>query len=997
MFFRRHRTPFSLFFVLVFTFAFVLRFSWAQGTDDELRRLQKKDANVEQVSSGLERSVVQVTLRADDRNRRSEVVPPVTASKLSINNNAFVIYFSDDPWPAEAKIAFQHTAAVWSSFVGVLVPVEINAYWEPLDSGFLGQTYLPVYGYFSGAPRWDTWYPSALANQLGGYDIDPWYVDAVITVASDVNWYLGTDGNPSTEQYDLVTVAMSMIGNALAFADSFDVDTDSLGSWGLPGYFGVDPIIYDRFVINGMRQPLIGFPNPSSELADQLTSNDIFFSGSNAAAANGGVAPKLYAPNPWEPGLSIGHLDEDTYPPGNPNALMTPFLNSGEANHNPGPVALGVLQDLGWSTQPTYSITGYVRDGDGNPVPDVTISAGPSGSGTTDSCGAYTITGLNTGTYTIAPSKSGYTFSPTLRTVSVPPDATGQDFTGTPMPTDTTPPAAITDLTATTGCAPGTVVLSWTAPGDDGNVSTATDYVVRYAVTPIESQFGWLLATDVEGEPAPQPAGAPQSMTISGLVPGETYYFAIVARDEVENTGGLSNSPGAAASSIMPWTMMIYLDGDNDLDPYYVHVFNQLESAADNPCVNVVVAWDRLGNNDSAYYRVKHDANLNQLAAYSEGIDTWARGELNMNTPNALSDFVQWARANYPAQHYVLFISNHGTGLNGTARDWTSGDDLITIRELGIALDTVTSNGTNKIDVVFADSCLMAMIEVAYQIRNYANYYVASENLSWIPASATSCPYDNYISTIGISTSAQDLAIAIVTQYAAWLDADYSSYPYTISAVDLGQINNLTTAVNDLALGLKSQIATYASQLSAAREATQKFDSNNNFVIDSHDEYVDLYHLAEQIRGHISDSTIQNLAQAVMNGMIGYVVNESHDSGEYRGVNWNLDNSHGVSIFFPREDWRRSFYTGDRFDFAAGTDWLDWDTQQSALQPLSASDIVIEWGPMLVEHVKGMNPNALDNPNPPDLAAPLVPRQHVYLPLVLKGYNLSTARSSSGN
>ncbi|MEA3396853.1 MAG: carboxypeptidase regulatory-like domain-containing protein, partial [Chloroflexota bacterium] len=77
-----------------------------------------------------------------------------------------------------------------------------------------------------------------------------------------------------------------------------------------------------------------------------------------------------------------------------------------------------------------YSIFGYVRDSNGNPIPGVVISAGAGGSATTDASGAYTISGLTVGTYTLIPSKSGWTFTPTTRTVSVPPDAPEQDFTG---------------------------------------------------------------------------------------------------------------------------------------------------------------------------------------------------------------------------------------------------------------------------------------------------------------------------------------------------------------------------------------------------------------------------------------------------------------------------------------------------------------------------------------------------------------------------------------
>jgi Tol biopolymer transport system component len=76
-----------------------------------------------------------------------------------------------------------------------------------------------------------------------------------------------------------------------------------------------------------------------------------------------------------------------------------------------------------------YAISGHVSDAAGNPLADVTISAYSGGSATTDGSGTYTFTNLITGTYTLTPHKHIYTFTPTTRTVSVPPDATGQDFT----------------------------------------------------------------------------------------------------------------------------------------------------------------------------------------------------------------------------------------------------------------------------------------------------------------------------------------------------------------------------------------------------------------------------------------------------------------------------------------------------------------------------------------------------------------------------------------
>ena len=79
-----------------------------------------------------------------------------------------------------------------------------------------------------------------------------------------------------------------------------------------------------------------------------------------------------------------------------------------------------------------YSVSGRVTDGGGQPLAGVTVYAGAGRTVTTDGDGAYTITGLTAGTYTLTPSKDGYTFSPASLTVTVPPDATGQDFAGAP-------------------------------------------------------------------------------------------------------------------------------------------------------------------------------------------------------------------------------------------------------------------------------------------------------------------------------------------------------------------------------------------------------------------------------------------------------------------------------------------------------------------------------------------------------------------------------------
>lgn len=113
---------------------------------------------------------------------------------------------------------------------------------------------------------------------------------------------------------------------------------------------------------------------------------------------------------------------------------------------------------------------------------------------------------------------------------------------------DTSAPAATVNLVAATGSAAGTVELSWIASGDDATTGTASTYVVRYNTTTI-TEANWPASSDVSGEPSPSPAGSVESMTVTGLMPGRQYYFAIETQDEVPNTSGISNSPRAAVDS----------------------------------------------------------------------------------------------------------------------------------------------------------------------------------------------------------------------------------------------------------------------------------------------------------------------------------------------------------------------------------------------------------------------------------------------------------------
>ncbi|NTU98854.1 hypothetical protein HGA64_02520 [Candidatus Falkowbacteria bacterium] len=100
-------------------------------------------------------------------------------------------------------------------------------------------------------------------------------------------------------------------------------------------------------------------------------------------------------------------------------------------------------------------------------------------------------------------------------------------------------PGQITDLSASNATV-DSVDLGWAAPGDDAYSGTASSYDIRYSTSTIDDS-NWNVATRVTNEPAPQTAGSPEHITISGLDSDTTYYFAIVTIDSSGNVSTISN------------------------------------------------------------------------------------------------------------------------------------------------------------------------------------------------------------------------------------------------------------------------------------------------------------------------------------------------------------------------------------------------------------------------------------------------------------------------
>ncbi|MDZ7725741.1 MAG: Ig-like domain-containing protein [candidate division KSB1 bacterium] len=109
---------------------------------------------------------------------------------------------------------------------------------------------------------------------------------------------------------------------------------------------------------------------------------------------------------------------------------------------------------------------------------------------------------------------------------------------------DNTAPSAIGDLDATTMGA-NSILLSWTASGDDGNSGTASLYDIRYSTQSILTDTDFENANQVVGVSSPKQAGQSESKLVDGLDPSTTYFFAVKVRDEEDNWSALSNEASA--------------------------------------------------------------------------------------------------------------------------------------------------------------------------------------------------------------------------------------------------------------------------------------------------------------------------------------------------------------------------------------------------------------------------------------------------------------------
>ncbi|MHB9155338.1 MAG: lamin tail domain-containing protein, partial [Endomicrobiales bacterium] len=141
---------------------------------------------------------------------------------------------------------------------------------------------------------------------------------------------------------------------------------------------------------------------------------------------------------------------------------------------------------------------------------------------------------------------------------------------------DTIPPQAITTLNAAKGPYRGTITLSWTAPGDDGLTgrNLQGSYLIKYATYPLTALALFKGASAYAQALVPRDPQALETITLTGLDPGTTFYFSVSSTDKALLESAISNSTGTVPRLENIYLNEIYAAGAAGAD--WVELYSNL-------------------------------------------------------------------------------------------------------------------------------------------------------------------------------------------------------------------------------------------------------------------------------------------------------------------------------------------------------------------------------------------------------------------------------------
>jgi len=337
----------------------------------------------------------------------------------------------------------------------------------------------------------------------------------------------------------------------------------------------------------------------------------------------------------------------------------------------------------------------------------------------------------------------------------------------------------------------------------------------------------------------------------------------------------------AKASRIKEWTVMVFVNGKNNLEEFALKDMNEMEMIGSSDQVNVVTEVGRIAGYSSSdgdwktarRYLVKKDNNINKITSPV----VKDLGKVDMGDYKHLIEFANWAKTAYPAKKYMLIVWNHGAGwiktrgedIKGISYDDETGNHMTT-PQLGMAMKAI-----GKVDVYGSDACLMQMPEVNYEIKDYADYIVGSEETE---------PGDGYTYNLLLGPLAAKPTMTGAELGKLTVDAyadHYGTQDHTQSLVLASAMNGLLNPISNF---VKAAMATSDKALiKTAMSGAQAY---------AYPENKDLWHFLSLYSASTKNANVKATAKALQDYLTGTLILHNR-------VNSNYSDSKGLAIYMP--------------------------------------------------------------------------------------------------
>lgn len=332
------------------------------------------------------------------------------------------------------------------------------------------------------------------------------------------------------------------------------------------------------------------------------------------------------------------------------------------------------------------------------------------------------------------------------------------------------------------------------------------------------------------------------------------------------------NDNGRPTSEAVDWVLMVYLNGDNNISAAQGQVLNNIKTEGASDSVNIAILIDQIGASDTKLYYLDGTTLVQQ---------TWP-SESSMDDPDTIVDYVTKVKNDLPGSHYALFISsNKGSGWQGVCWDDHGRGQMITMPEFLDALNQITDNGADKLDVLGIETCMTGNMEVAYQINSCVDYFVAYPECAMLGE----WPYVQGFGNLkdNPTLTPQEFMSTMVGYF---VPHDYPQYRMktTMAATNLSYLPSIAIAIDMLGVYFINHLDEYKSQITTAVEGARVY-ARLWYI----DYYIDLYDFLDLCT--ISDSEFiatKNTIQSIM------------DIAVIANVHLPDDPAHGLSIYFPR-------------------------------------------------------------------------------------------------